>query len=106
MKNEDLTLVKIAIKDDESKTWKLTEKNDYENLLKSLKIDNDYNGKNYKNSNKMKTILIVCEILIRSRSSIVPSTISIRNPTIAILNASDEKKTKPAKRIKNFSSVC
>ena len=42
LKNEDPTLLKITTKDDETKELKFeTEKHDYENILKTHKIDND-----------------------------------------------------------------
>ena len=48
-------LLKIKTKDDEIKDLKNgTEKHDYENLLKSLKIDNEYYRKKYKSLNKKK----------------------------------------------------
>ena len=51
--NEDLTLLKITTKDDELKELKdKAEKHDYENILESLKIDNDYYKKKYKSLKK------------------------------------------------------
>ena len=42
-KNEDPTLLKLTTKDDENKELKYKAgKHDQENVLKSLKIDNDY----------------------------------------------------------------
>ena len=43
-------LLKIKTRDDEIKNLKYqTEKHDHENILKSLKSDNEYYKKNYKN---------------------------------------------------------
>ena len=51
-KNEPERL-KIKSKDDEIKNLKyMTEKHDHKNILKSLKIDNDYYKRNYKSLNK------------------------------------------------------
>ena len=50
LKNEDPTLLKITTKDDEIKELKYrTEKHDYENILKSLKADNEKYIKKYIN---------------------------------------------------------
>ena len=57
----------MKTKDDEIKGLKnKTEKHDNENILKSLKIDNEYYKKKYKGLNKKKFFLIVSEILIGS----------------------------------------
>ena len=54
LKNEP-ELLKIKTRDDEIKNLKYqTEKHDYENILKSLKIDNEYYKKKYKSLNKKK----------------------------------------------------
>ena len=51
LKNEPELVKKI--RDDEIKNLKYqTEKHDHENLLKSLKIDNEYYKKKYKSLNK------------------------------------------------------
>ena len=53
--NIDPELLKIKTKDDEIKDLKYkTEKHDYENISKSLKIDSEYYRKKYKRSNKRK----------------------------------------------------
>ena len=51
----DVELLKIKTKDDQLKElqYKL-EKHDHENILKSLKIDNEYYRKKYKSLNKRK----------------------------------------------------
>ena len=52
-------LLKITTKDDEIRELKYkTEKHDHENILKSLKVDNEYYKKNYKNLNKKESIII------------------------------------------------
>ena len=46
-------LLKIKTRDDEIKNLKYqTEKHDFENILKSLKSDNEYYKKKYKNLNE------------------------------------------------------
>ena len=88
LKNEP-ELLKIKTRDDEIKNLKYqTEKHDYENKLKSLKSDNEYYKKNYKNLNKKKVLLIITEILIGSGSAITSSTFSFINPSIGIPIAS------------------
>ena len=57
-------------------------KHDHENILKSLKIDNDYYRKQYRSLNKKKMFLIITEIMLGSGSAITTSTISITNPNI------------------------
>ena len=60
-------MLKTKTKDDEIKDLKYrTEKHDHENILKSLKIDNDFYRKKYKSLNKKKVFMIVSEILIGS----------------------------------------
>ena len=69
--NNEPELLKIKTRDDEIKNLKYpTEKNDHENILKSLKIDNEYYKKKYKSLNKKKILLIITEILIGSGSAI------------------------------------
>ena len=85
LKNEP-ELLKIKTRDDEIKNLKYqTEKHDYENILKSLKVDNEYYKKKYKSLNKKKVLLIITEILIGSGSAISTSTMSIINPSIGIV---------------------
>ena len=63
--NNEPELLKIKTRDDEIKNLKnQTEKHDHENVLKSLKIDNEYYKKKYKSLNKKKIFMIVSEILI------------------------------------------
>ena len=86
LKTDDVELLKIKTRDDEIKNLKYqTEKHDHENLLKSLKVDNEYYKKKYKNLNKKKVLLIITEILIGSGSAISTSTMSLINPSIGIV---------------------
>ena len=88
MKNEP-ELLKIKTRDDEIKNPKYqTEKHDHENILKSLKVDNEYYKKKYKSLNKKKILLIITEILVGSSSAIGTSTMSIINPSIGIIASS------------------
>ena len=85
LKNEP-ELLKIKTRDDEIRNLKYqTEKHDYENILKSLKVDNEYYKKKYKSLNKKKVLLIITEILIGSGSAISTSTMSLINPSIGIV---------------------
>ena len=85
LKNEP-EILKIKTRDDEIKNLKYqTEKHDYENILKSLKNDNEYYKKKYKILNKKKLLLIITEILVGSGSAISTSTMSIINPSIGIV---------------------
>ena len=101
LKNEP-ELLKIKRKDDQLKELQYkTEEHDHENILKGLKIDNDYYKKKYKSLNKKKVLLIITEILIRSGSAISPSTISLINLSIGIvLTSSTALLTSPAILIK------
>ena len=64
LKNEP-ELLKIKTQADEIENLKYqTEKHDHENILKSLKSDNEYYKKKYKSLNKKKVLMIVSEILI------------------------------------------
>ncbi len=88
LKNEP-ELLKIKTRDEEIKNLKYqTEKHDHENILKSLKVDNEYYKKKYKSLNKKKVLLIITEILIGSGSTITSSTFSFINPSIGIPIAS------------------
>ena len=74
LKNE-AELLKITTKDDEIKTLKYkTEKHDDENILKSLKNDDEYYKKKYNSLNKKKIYITVFEILTGSSGVIVDST--------------------------------
>ena len=85
LKNEP-ELLKIKTRDDEIKALKYqTEKHDHENILKSLKVDNEYYKKKYKSLNKKNVLLIITEILIGSGSAVSTSTMSLINPSIGIV---------------------
>ena len=85
LKNEP-ELLKVKTGDDEIKSLKCqNEKYDFENNLKSLKIDNEFYKKNFKTLNKKKILFIISEILIGSGSAISTSTMSIINPSIGIV---------------------
>ena len=84
LKNEP-ELLKIKTRDDEIKNLKYqTEKHDHENILKSLKSDNESYKKKYKSLNKKKVLLIITEILIGSGSATTSSTFSLIIPSIGI----------------------
>ena len=88
LKNEP-ELLKIRTRDDEIKNLKYqTEKHDHENILKSLKSDNEYYKKKYKSLNKKKVLLIITEILVGSGSVIGSSAMSIISPEPAIIVSS------------------
>ena len=82
----DVELLKIKTRDDEIKNLKCqTENHDHENILKSLKVDNEFYKKKYKSLNKKKVLLIISEILIGSGSAISTSAMSVINPSIGIV---------------------
>ena len=86
LKTDDVELLKIKTKDDQLKELQYrTEKHDHENILKSLKIDNENYKKKYKILNKKKILLIISEILIGSGSAIGTSTMSLINPSLGIV---------------------
>ena len=85
LKNEP-ELLKTKSRDDEIKILKYqTEKHNFENILKSLKSDNEYYKKKYKSLNKKKILLIIIEILVGSGSAISTSIMLIINPSIGIV---------------------
>ena len=80
LKNEP-ELLKIKTRDDEIKNLNYQhEKHDQENILKSLKIDNEYYKKKYRTLNKKKILLIITEILVGSASVVGSSTMGLINP--------------------------
>ena len=82
----DVELLKIKTRDDEIKNLNYeTEKHDHENKLKSLKVDNEYYRKKYKNLNKKKTLLIITEILVGASSAVGTSTMGLINPGAGII---------------------
>ena len=79
-------LLKIKTKDDQLKELQYkTEKHDLENILNSLKNDNESYKKKNKSLNKKKILLIITEILVGSGSAIGTSTMSLINPSIGIV---------------------
>ena len=85
----DPELLKIKTKDDQIKELQYkTEKHDYGNILKSLKIDNEYFKKKYKNLNKKKILLNIPEISIGGGSTIGTSTLGLINPSVGIIASS------------------
>ena len=86
LKNDDVEFIKIKTKNDHLKELQYkTERHDHENILKSLKVDNECYKKKYKSLNKKKVLLIITEILIGSGSAISTSTMSLINPSIGIV---------------------
>ena len=86
LKTDDVELLKIKTKDDQLKELQnKTEKHDHENILRSLKADNEKYKKIYKSLNKKKILLIITEILVGSGSAIGTSTMSLINPSIGIV---------------------
>ena len=84
--NNEPELLKVKTRDDEIKNLKhQTEKHDHENILKSLKSDNESYKKKYKSLNKKKVLLIITEILVGCGSAIGTSTMSLLNPSIGIV---------------------
>ena len=82
----DIELLKIKTKDDQLKDLQYkTEKHDDENILKSLKVENEFYKKKYRSLNKKKVLLIITEILVGSGSAISTSAMSIVNPSIGIV---------------------
>ena len=89
MKSDDVELIKIKTKDDQLKEFQYkTEKHDHENILKSLKSDNESYKKKYKPLNKKKVILITTDLLVGSGSAKGTSAMSLVNPSIGIVIAS------------------
>ena len=88
LKNEP-ELLKIKTRDDGIKNLKYqTEKHDYENILKSLKVDNENYKKKNKSLNKKKVLLIITEILVGARSAVGSSTMGLINPGAGIIISS------------------
>ena len=82
-------LLKIKTKDDQLKELQYkTERHDHENILKSLKSDNEYYKKKYKSLNKKKILLIITAILVGSGSAIGSSAMSLINPGAGIIISS------------------
>ena len=87
LKNEP-DLLKIKTKDDQLKELQCrTEKHDHENILKSVKADNEKYKKN-KSLNKKKILLLITEILVGTGSAVGSSTMGLINPSVGIVNSS------------------
>ena len=88
LKNEP-EILKIKTKDDQLKELQYrTERHDYENILKSLKVDNEKYKKIYKSLNKKKILLIITEILVGTGSAVGSSTMGLINPSVGIVISS------------------
>ena len=71
------SLLKVKISDDEIKDLKFKAgKHDYENILKSLEIDNYYYKKKYKSVNRKKIYISILEILAGESGVVVGSTLT------------------------------
>ena len=87
--NIESELLKLKTRDDEIKNLKYqTEKHDHENILKGIKIENEYYRKKYKSLNNKKVLLIITEILIGSGSAIGSSTMGLIHPGAGIIISS------------------
>ncbi len=76
-KEIEADLLAVRQKDVDIKDLKYkTEKHDYENILKSLKSDNEYYKKKYKSLNKKKIYISILEILTGASGVIVGSTLT------------------------------
>ena len=79
-------LLRMKTKDGEIKNSKnKTEKHDHEILLKAAKIDNEYHRKKYKSLSKKKIFVFFTEMLLRSRSAVNTSTMSLINSSLGIV---------------------
>ena len=79
-------MLKIKTKEDGITDLKYkTEKHEYENILKSLKVDDEFYGKKYKSLSKKKVLSIITEILRGSGSTETLSTLPIINPSFGIV---------------------
>ena len=89
LKTDDVEILKIKTKDDQLKKLQYkTEKYDHENILKSLRIDNEYYKKKSKSLNKKKILLIITEILIGTGSAVGSSSMALINPGAGIIISS------------------
>ena len=88
LKNEP-ELLKTKTKDAQLKELQYrAEKHDYENILKSLKADNEKYKKIYKSLNKKKILLIITAILVGTSSAVSSSTMGLINPSLGIVISS------------------
>ena len=65
-----------------------SERHNHENILKSLKVDNEFLKKFLKNLNKKKILLIITETLVGSASAVGSSTMGLINPGAGIIISS------------------
>ena len=94
--NNKPELLKIKTKDDEIKSLKYetenlkysNERHNHQNILKSLKVDNEYYKKKYKNLNKKKIFLIITEIVVGAGGAVSSSTMGLINPSVGIIASS------------------
>ena len=87
--NNEPELLKIKTRDDEMKNLKYqTEKHDHENILKSLKNDNESYRKKYRSLNRRKILLIITEILVGAGSAVGSSSMALINPGAGIIFSS------------------
>ena len=87
--SNDPELLKVKTRDDEIKNLKYqTEKHDHENILKSLKSDNESHKKKYKSLNRKKILLIITEILVGASSAVGSSSMALINPGAGIIVSS------------------
>ena len=78
-------LLKITTKDDEIKTIKnKTKKHDFENILKSLKIDNDSCKEKYNSINEKKVYISILEFLTGASGVVVGTTLTATGATIGV----------------------
>ena len=57
-------------------------------ILKSLKVDNEYYKRKYKNLNKKKVLLIITERVVGAGSAVGSSTMGLINPGAGIIVSS------------------
>ena len=99
--NNEPELLKIKTRDDEIKNLKYqAEKHDYENILKTLKADNEKNKKKYISLNKKKILLNITE-MVGSGSAKGTSTMALLNPSIGVVLTSSALLTSLAILITN-----
>ena len=83
--NDEAELLKIKTQDDEVKELRYkSERHDHENILRSLKSDNESYKKKYKSLNKKKVFLIITELLVGSGLATGTSTMSVFSPSIGV----------------------
>ena len=87
--NNEPEMLKIKMRDDEIENLKYQqEKHDHENILKSLRIDNENHKKKYKSLNKKKILLIITEFLVGAGSAVGSSSMALINPGAGIVISS------------------